>query len=81
MGTMKKQIENLDPKKILTFGRFTPSDDLQRKVRALVASRGLDNAIGALGMSRETVLRVASGSPVRAGTVLLTEQRLRELDV
>lgn len=53
-----------------------PPIPLQAAVRALVEDIGTPQAAVALGISNETVARIAAGLGVRRGTVLLVRKAL-----
>jgi hypothetical protein len=55
------------------------TSDLASRVRALIDNRGTSGASVALGLSRETVVRLASGLPVHRGSLALAVQRLDAL--
>jgi len=50
--------------------------EIQDRVKKLIDRDGVGHVAEKLGISKESVLRVASGMPVRAGTIALVEQKL-----
>lgn len=53
--------------------------DVQRAIHRAVKTHGVGKTSRVLGMSRNAVLALAAGAPVRAGTVALAEQRIERL--
>lgn len=54
-----------------------PPTDVQDAVKTICDEKGLSEAMKLLGMSRESVMRLSSGNPVRAGTIALAQQKLK----
>lgn len=53
---------------------------LQAQVQRLLRTFGVPDTARRLGLHRETVLAVAAGVPVRAGSLALVRERLRTLE-
>jgi hypothetical protein len=53
-----------------------PTRDEQRKVAELIEAKGVVEAAEKVGCARETLMRVAAGLSVRAGTMALVRERL-----
>ncbi len=53
---------------------------LRNRARALVARLSVERAAAALGVSRNTLLRIVGGVGVRRGSALLVEQAIERLE-
>lgn len=54
----------------------TASAEIQRIVKGMIERDGAVQTAEGLGISRETLMRIAAGVPVRAGTIALVKQAL-----
>ena len=52
--------------------------ELQERVKKLIEKEGAVGASKELGVSRESIARIAGGIPVRAGTIALVTQKFSE---
>jgi hypothetical protein len=55
-------------------------DEQRQRLRALVNERGESRVVNELEIPRATLSRILADLPVRPGTRLMVEARLRELD-
>lgn len=60
-------------------GDEVASAEVQERARREIDLRGVKGACQLFGVSRESLLRLASGAPVRRGTLSLVERTLEAL--
>ena len=54
------------------------SKALADRVKKLIEKHGFKHCIDRLGVSRDSLTRVAAGMPVRKGTIVVIEKNLKE---
>lgn len=59
------------------MANVVPSDTLTARVKEAIARSGADAVARSCGVSRESIIRIAAGMPVRTATETVVKQTLR----